>query len=213
MLIAAPPRPSAMAKRSAAPAGSEPSYGTSTREKGGVVVGMKQRCSVKTGRTFLLAAFVATTLLLGTIDASPPASGPSAATLVRGRALVVFGTCNDCHTPGWRESDGTIPVQRWLTGSSIGFRGWWGTSYPANIRLVFQEMSEARWIAEARTRSGHPPMVWQDLRQLPAADLRAIYEFVTSLGPAGVPVPAAVEPWRAPKTPFVDMRALPSPAP
>jgi len=174
---------------------------------------MNQRCSVKTGRTFLLAALGATAILLGTIDASSPAPGPSAATLTRGRALVVFGTCNDCHTPGWQETDGTLPVQRWLTGNSIGFRGWWGTSYPANVRLVFQAMSETRWIAEARTRSGHPPMVWQDLRQLPDADLRAIYEFVKSLGPAGVPAPAAVEPWREPQTPFVDMRALPSPLP
>jgi mono/diheme cytochrome c family protein len=24
----------------------------------------------------------------------------------RGKYLVAFGSCNDCHTPGWRESDG-----------------------------------------------------------------------------------------------------------
>jgi hypothetical protein len=28
----------------------------------------------------------------------------------RGRYLVGFGRCNDCHTLGWRESDGSIPV-------------------------------------------------------------------------------------------------------
>lgn len=127
--------------------------------------------------------------------------------------LVVYGTCNDCHTAGWRDTDGTVPQARWLTGSTIGFRGWWGTSYAANIRLVFQEMSEDRWLAAVRTRAGHPPMVWEDLRQLPEADLRAIYEFVKSLGPAGVAMPSAIEPWREPKPPFIDMRALPSPAP
>jgi len=93
----------------------------------------------------------------------------------------------------------------------VGFRGWWGTSYPTNVRLDFHVMSVDRWIAAVRTRAGHPPMVWQDLRQLPDSDLRAIYAFVKSLGPAGVAAPAAVEPWREPKTPFVDMRALPAP--
>jgi hypothetical protein len=42
---------------------------------------------------------------------------------------------------------------------------------------------------------------------------RAIYQFVKSLGPAGVPAPNAVEPWREPSTPVVDMRALPTPHP
>jgi hypothetical protein len=162
-------------------------------------------------RKLALATLALGAVLLATLDAASPPSGTPAAEIARGRALVVFGTCNDCHTAGWRESDGTIPVTRWMTGSAIGFRGWWGTSYPANVRLEFQTMPVERWIAAVRTRAGHPPMVWQDLRQLPDADLRAIYLFVKSLGPAGVPAPAAVEPWREPSTRFVDMRALPTP--
>lgn len=161
-------------------------------------------------RTLMLLALGAAAVLLATIDASSPQKGPAAATLARGRALVVYGTCNDCHTAGWRDSDGAVPQARWLTGSAVGFRGWWGTSYPTNVRLDFQVMSEYRWIQAVRTRAGHPPMVWQDLRQLPDSDLRAIYQFVKSLGPAGVPAPNAVEPWRDPSTPFVDMRALPT---
>lgn len=161
--------------------------------------------------TLALAALGATTVLLATVDAAKPPPVPSAATLARGRALVVYGTCNDCHTAGWRNSDGAVPVARWMTGSSVGFRGWWGTSYPANVRLEFQESSVDNWIKAVRTRAGHPPMVWEDLRQLPDADLRAIYAFVRSLGPAGTLVPAAVEPWRQPSTTFVDMRALPTP--
>jgi mono/diheme cytochrome c family protein len=164
-------------------------------------------------RTLVLIALGAVTVLLATIDAASPAKGPSAAVLARGRALVVFGTCNDCHTAGWRDSDGAVPQGRWLTGSAVGFRGWWGTSYSTNVRLDFQVMSEDRWVQAVRTRAGHPPMIWQDLRQLPDSDLRAIYQFVKSLGPAGVPAPNAVEPWRDPSTPFVDMRALPTPHP
>ena len=163
-------------------------------------------------RTLALVALGAAAVLFATIDASSPPA-PSATTLARGRALVVYGTCNDCHTAGWRDSDGAVPVARWLMGSSVGFRGWWGTSYPANVRLEFQVMSEDRWLQAVRTRAGHPPMVWQDLRQLPDSDLRAIYQFVRSLGPAGVPAPNAVEPWRSPTSPFVDMRALPTPHP
>jgi hypothetical protein len=152
-----------------------------------------------------IAAFLLALLVL------PATPAPAADTQARGRALVVYGTCNDCHTAGWSNSDGTIPASRWLTGSSVGFRGWWGTSYPTNVRLDFQVMPVDRWIKAVRTRAGHPPMVWHDLRALSDADLRAIYTFVKSLGPGGVAAPAAVEPWREPATPFVDMRALPAP--
>ena len=127
-------------------------------------------------RMLALIALGATAALFATIGASSPPTGPSAATLARGRALVVYGTCNDCHTAGWRDSDGAVQVPRWLTGSAVGFRGWWGTSYPTNVRLDFQVMSEDRWVQAVRTRAGHPPMVWQDLRQLPDSDLRAIYQ-------------------------------------
>jgi mono/diheme cytochrome c family protein len=54
----------------------------------------------------LVAATVASLLLPA---ASTPASDPSAAVLARGRTLVAFGACNDCHTTGWRESDGKLP--------------------------------------------------------------------------------------------------------
>jgi mono/diheme cytochrome c family protein len=162
----------------------------------------------------LLAAGFAATLLASIVNPPiAPVRGQSAAELARGRELVVYGSCNDCHTTGWRETDGAVAEKQWMTGSAIGFRGWWGTSYPANVRVEFQSMPEDRWIAAVRTRAGHPPMVWQDLRILPDADLRAIYQFVRSLGPAGGAVPAAVEPWRVPTTPFVDMRVLPSPRP
>jgi hypothetical protein len=51
------------------------------------------------------------------------ASQASVSELARGKSLVAFGACNDCHTPGWRESDGTIPTAKWMTGSGTGFRG------------------------------------------------------------------------------------------
>jgi mono/diheme cytochrome c family protein len=161
----------------------------------------------------LLAALGAGILLAATAAGSAPA--PSAATkaaLARGRYLVIYGTCNDCHTPGWRETDGNVPDTRWLTGTSVGFRGSWGTSYPTNVRLDFAAMTVDRWLLAVRTRAGHPPMDWEDLRALSVADQRAIYAFVRSLGPAGVPAPDALPPWRDPTPPFIDMRGVPAPS-
>ena len=155
-----------------------------------------------------LAAIIGLASQAHVVESAP---APSAATLAHGRALVIFGTCNDCHTPGWREADGNVPVARWMTGSAVGFRSASGTSYPTNVRLDFQLMSEDRWLQAVHTRAGHPPMVWPDLRALSDADLRAIYQFVKSLGPTGVPAPAAIPPWREPRTPFIDMRVQPMP--
>ncbi|MBV8642669.1 MAG: cytochrome C [Candidatus Eremiobacteraeota bacterium] len=132
--------------------------------------------------------------------------GATQSVFARGRYLVVIGACNDCHTPGWRESDGSLPPSRWLTGSRIGFRGDWGTSYPVNLRLEFQALGEDQWVLAVRTRGGHPPMIWHDLRALTVADRHAIFAFIHSLGPAGVPAPTAIPPWREPSTPYVETR-------
>lgn len=149
-------------------------------------------------RLGLLAAGVV--LALAATIPSRVASEPQDWLIARGRGLVAYGSCNDCHTPGWRESDGTIPVSRWMTGSPIGFRGPWGTIYPTNVRLRFQVLSEDDWLRAVATRGGHPPMKWTDLRALSVVDRRAIYRFIRSLGPAGVAAPADVPPGREPAT-------------
>ncbi len=147
------------------------------------------------------AAFVMVALAL--MAAATP-QGPDPL-IARGKYLVAFGSCNDCHTAGWRASDGAIPVSAWMTGTSIGYRGPWGTTYPANVRLEFQSISEAQWLFMIKTRAGRWPMVWQDLRQLDGTDRRAIYRFIRSLGPAGKPAPDDVAPGEMPRTPYVDV--------
>lgn len=154
-------------------------------------------------------AAAALVLALATLGATAPKRTPDpVAVVAQGRLLVTYGACNDCHTPGWIESDGTLPATKWLTGNGIGFRGPWGTVYPANVRRRFTEVTEAQWIAMVRTRAGHPPMTWHDLRVLPDADLRAIYRFVRSLGVAGGDPPRSVPPDVAPKTPYYDVRPV-----
>lgn len=123
--------------------------------------------------------------------------------LARGRYLVATSGCNDCHTPGYPQADGKIPDGKWLVGSPVGFQGPWGTTYPANLRLMMHTLSEQQWLKKARTPM-RPPMPWFSLREMSDADLRAIYAFVRKLGPAGEPAPNYAAPGVAVKTPYFE---------
>jgi mono/diheme cytochrome c family protein len=120
-----------------------------------------------------------------------------------GRYLIVAGGCNDCHTPGYPESGGKTPQSEWLIGNAVGFQGPWGTSYPVNLRLTVQKMSEAQWLARVR-QPMLPPMPWFNLREMTDADLIAMYRFIRTLGPAGTPAPAAAKPGVAVTTPYIE---------
>jgi mono/diheme cytochrome c family protein len=121
----------------------------------------------------------------------------------RGRYLTQIAGCNDCHTPGYMDSGGKVPQDQWLIGSNLGWRGAWGTTYPSNLRLYLQRIPEEKWVTIAHTTQYRPPMPWFDLRDMSEEDLRAIYRFVTYLGPAGEPAPAYLPPDQEPKGPYV----------
>ena len=123
------------------------------------------------------------------------------ASVARGRYLVTVSGCNDCHTPGGMEKGPAVPEVQWLTGLPVGFQGPWGTTYPSNLRLVLGAMTEAQWLQHAR-QERLPPMPWFNLRAMTDADLKAIYAFVRSLGPAGVAAPAYVAPGGKVTTPY-----------
>jgi mono/diheme cytochrome c family protein len=120
-----------------------------------------------------------------------------------GRYLVKLGGCNDCHTPGYAEAAGNLPQSQWLVGSAVGFRGPWGTSYPVNLRLFVQNLSEQAWLEQVR-QPMRPPMPWFALRDMTDADLIAIYRFIRGLGPAGEPAPVAVAPGEPVNTAFIE---------
>ena len=130
---------------------------------------------------------------------APPSPEPSAA---RGRYLVRIGGCNDCHTPGYGELAGHMPEAQWLTGSDVGFRGPWGTSFPSNLRLTVQHVDEEQWLAFARARR-LPPMPWFSLDAMSDNDLRSIYRFIHSLGPTGAAAPTALPPGQQSVTSFI----------
>jgi mono/diheme cytochrome c family protein len=141
--------------------------------------------------------------------AKPAASSKSSAAVERGRYLAKIAGCNDCHTPGYLLNAGKVPENMWLTGSDLGWRGPWGTTYASNLREKIPKMSEAQWLQFARTTELRPPMPWWVLRDMTEADLRAIYRFIVYLGPGGSPAPAYVPPDQEPKPPYVTFPAPP----
>lgn len=143
-------------------------------------------------------------LMLAATAGSPAwAQSPDQKVLDRGRYIAATSGCNDCHTSGYPEGGGQVPVSQWLTGSVVGFSGPWGTTYPTNLRLRMQELTEAQWLVVARAPK-RPPMPWFSLRDMTDADLKALYWFVRSLGPAGTPAPAYAPPGQPVATPYFD---------
>ena len=159
----------------------------------------------------VLAAAIATA---GCAKPAPIAAAPAptddAELLARGEYIARIGGCNDCHTAGYAERQGNVDKAQWLTGSPLGYKGPWGTTYAANLRLKLAEMDEAQWLvysANLRTRPLMPDFALRGMRE---DDRRALYRFVRSLGPTGVPAPAYVPPGQAPAPPYLDL-VLPPP--
>ncbi|MFO7588648.1 MAG: cytochrome C [Gemmatimonadota bacterium] len=122
-----------------------------------------------------------------------------------GEYLVLVSGCNDCHTPGWMQNGGQVEESGWLTGVPVGWRGPWGTTYAANLRLTAQNLTEDAWVERLRAGAGRPPMPWMNAKHFDEGDMRALYRFIRSLGPAGEPMPDAVPPDVEPSTPYMLM--------
>jgi mono/diheme cytochrome c family protein len=139
----------------------------------------------------------------------PPADGPAvtAATMEQaGEYLTLVGSCNDCHTQGWTESEGKVAPADRFAGMNVGFRGPWGTTYGKNLRTIVQRQSEDRWVAILRTSDdgeGKPPMPWWNTKQMSDRDLRAMYRYIKSLGPKPNGVPRGLPPGREPTGPYI----------
>lgn len=130
-----------------------------------------------------------------------------------GRYLVVVGGCNDCHTAGYLQTEGNMPESEWLAGSPVGFKGPWGTTYPKNLRLTVQNVSEDEWVEMLHTRKAMPPMPWMNINQVSDKDARALYRYIKSLGPKGEPTPKNLPPGEEPSTPYINFvpQNLPEP--
>lgn len=121
----------------------------------------------------------------------------------RGRYVVEIGGCNDCHTAGYAEAGGKAAESERLKGDTLGYRGPWGTTYPTNLRLSIGKMTEDQWLKYGKGLMTRPPMPWFNVRAMTDADLRAVYQYVKSLGVSGSAAPAFLPPDKAPKPPYI----------
>lgn len=178
-------------------------------------------------RLLTMLVLSATATIAGCDGAAPPKAAdaqPTAAAtpfrqtfsdedlLARGEYLIRTTGCNDCHTAGYAERQGEVDKAQWLTGSPVGYKGPWGTTYAVNLRLKLADMDEAQWLdysAKLRTRPLMPDFA---LRAMDAADRRAIYRFIKSLGPGGDPAPAYLPPGQTPTGPYFEL-IVPAAAP
>ena len=161
---------------------------------------------MSTMRNLLLATALAATAAAAGAETTRMTDAQA---IARGKYIAKIAGCNDCHTPGYAQSGGKVPEKDWLTGDALGWRGEWGTTYAANLRMYMQNRSEAEWVKTAKSVQLRPPMPWFALHDMTEDDLRAFYRFVRKLGPAGQPAPAYVPPGQDPKEPFVQFPAAP----
>lgn len=151
--------------------------------------------------------------------------GKAADRLARGKYLVTIAGCMDCHTPGTLY--GSPDMERFLSGSELGWGGPWGVVYPGNL-TPDPETGLGKWTAEQIShaiRTGNRPdgrqlapiMPWQNLAALTDDDALAIAHYLKSLKPVKHAVPKPVPPggemtgavvvmppppaWDAPKAP------------
>ena len=141
-------------------------------------------------RKLAIAVAAATVGLGGSFDLaaqSQPGPARKDALADHGRYLVKIAGCNDCHTPGYMANAGKVDEKVWLTGDRLGWSGPWGTTYAVNLRLYMKDMTEAEWLTTARNMKARPPMPWFALEVMSDRDLRAIFQYVKTLGPAPSP--------------------------
>ena len=158
-------------------------------------------------RALVIVTALATAMLCASVTAAD--KKPADPLRERGRYIVIIAGCNDCHTPNYAPSGGKVEEKDWLVGDTVGWRGPWGTTYPVNLRLYMQDLTEKEWVEKAKTLETRPPMPWFNLNQMADNDLRALYRYVRSLEPMGDPAPAYVPPKQEPKPPYVTFPAPP----
>ncbi len=121
----------------------------------------------------------------------------------RGRYVSIIGGCHDCHSQGYSQSGGVINPDTALMGSSVGWKGPWGTTYAANLRVRADKLTEDGFTTYLQVLKTEPPMPWFNVRALPESDIRSLYRYIKSLGPPGKPAPEFVAADAPPRTPYV----------
>ncbi|MCX5494933.1 hypothetical protein OSH11_09470 [Kaistia dalseonensis] len=121
----------------------------------------------------------------------------------RGALVAITGGCHDCHSSGYAESGGKIDPATALKGAAVGYQGPWGTTYPSNLRILAEKLSEKDFVHLAKTFQARPPMPWFNVNAMEESDVRSLYLYIASLGEPGDPAPDYVPPGQEPKTPYI----------
>lgn len=154
----------------------------------------------------LIAILAACVITTGCADFPNKSAGfedrPARTDIDRGRRLILIMGCNDCHTSD-AIGGGYGPEEDWLIGGVRGFSGSYGTLYPANLRLLVNEISEEEWLVLAMKMRTNSPMAWSNLPSLGEKGMRAMYRFIKSLGPKGEPAPDRLPPGVKPQTDYI----------
>jgi mono/diheme cytochrome c family protein len=174
----------------------------------------------QTGRTRVLHRVLLSLATAGALVVGAHASFAADNRVERGRYLVNFGSCSDCHTPG--HFFGKPDTKRLLGGSEVGFEiPGLGVFHGPNLtpdpetglgKWSAQEISTA--ITTGKRPDGRvlaPVMPWHAFAKLTRDDINAIVAFLKSLPPVANKVPGPFGPNEKP-TSFV-MKIVPPDAP
>jgi mono/diheme cytochrome c family protein len=166
----------------------------------------------------LLTCVIAAAVMGWNGSAESASASVSAAQLARGKYLVEFGGCNDCHTPG--SLVGKPDAARYLGGSDVGFEiPNLGVFVGPNL-TPDKETGLGNWTKEqiiAAFQTGTRPdgrqlatiMPWQAFSKLTKQDAEAIADYLMSLKPVSHKVPG---PFGLDEKPSVSVMSLRPPA-
>jgi mono/diheme cytochrome c family protein len=157
--------------------------------------------------------WISSAMMLATIMTSHSTPAYAEDKVARGRYLVQFGGCNDCHTPGYLL--GNADHSRYLGGSDVGFQTPAGTVVGPNL-TPDKETGLGTWtddqivhaIQSGVTPEGRvlsPLMPWPAFSKLTTADVHAIVAFLRTLPPVKHEVP---KPFGPNETPTVTVLKL-----
>ncbi len=165
---------------------------------------------LKVAETVLAACFLVVMAHPAMADHKLSSGESDTREIERGRYLVKTSGCNDCHTAGYAAAGGKLPESQWLLGDTLGWRGPWGTTYPANLRLFMHSLTQDHWVQFSKSFQSRPPMPWWLLHDMNRPDRKALYAYVRWLGPAGGPAPSFVPPDQEPVGAVVRFPAPPN---
>ncbi len=163
-----------------------------------------------------VALAVAVVAVVGLTATASSAGAADKKAIERGKYLVTFGGCFDCHTAGY--FFGKPDMARYLGGSDVGFEMpglgvFVGPNLTPDPETGLGKWTEAQIVTALQTgkrpdgRELAPIMPWRSFANLTKSDAQAIAAYLKSLKPVAHQVPGPFGPDE--KAPVFRMRVVP----